>query len=139
MPEFEVVADPVARLKAWSSELLESLRADASLPEQRVRFGERHGSWFLSLQWSEGSLDRGAAIALTNAEALGDAVAESVFISVQSSASSDERFVVESIYDRRRSVRRLEPSQLEGWLFAAIARSRQYTPTSLTSSYETGI
>lgn len=61
MPEFEVVADPVARLKAWSSELPESLRADASLPEQRVRFGERHGSWFLSLQWSEGSLDRGAA------------------------------------------------------------------------------
>jgi len=58
---------------------------------------------------------------------------------VRSTASNDERFVIENLYDKRRSLRRISSEQLDDWLMSALERARAYTQASLSHAYPTGI
>jgi hypothetical protein len=58
-------------------------------------------------------------------------------VTVRASASSDEAFVAELLYNRWRSMQRFSGEMLE-WFLAAIQRAAAYSSISLTQSYETG-
>ena len=101
--------------------------------------GERHGSWFIGVSWSTGSgIQRSAEIALTNATALEDSRADAAFVSARASASTDAYWVSDMVYEQRRSVRRIDPIDLENWLRAAIELADSYTPAALTNAYALG-
>jgi hypothetical protein len=108
------------------------------MPDASVDFGERHGSWFLQLSWQEGDLWRSAELALTNPQATPDDLTITTYVTVRASASTDSRYVTETLYDNRRSSLRLWSDQLQSLLLTAVQRARGYNPGSLTESYLRG-
>lgn len=99
---------------------------------------ERFGSWFLKLSWQDETLSKAAELALTNPDATPDETTQSAFISVRASASNDEAYICEPIFEARRALRRNPTQQWEDWLLAAVARAQSYTVESLTEAYLTG-
>jgi hypothetical protein len=135
--EFMTLDEQLALLKGWSSEqshLISALELDGA----RTVFGERHGSWFLRVWWTADELMRSAELALTNATILPDAQADTVVVSVRATASSDERYVSESVYERRRSVKRLPSETLEEWFRSAVERAGAFSQRDLSSAYRLG-
>lgn len=100
-----------------------------------INLGERHGSWFVEFAWTAAELHRSAELAVTNATGLDDSVATEAYISVRASASSETHWTATSIYERRRSLSRVSPDNLEGWILAAVRVASSYTPGALTDSY----
>ena len=139
MPEFETFGQEVEYLKSLSGQLPGRIRDLGERLGARVVFGERHGSWLLRMMWQRDGLTRTAELALTNPEPTPDSTTDASYVTVRSSASNDLRYVVEDIYNKRRSVRRLPPEQLDDWLFAALERADGYTDASLIEGYATGI
>jgi|GEM_PF-4949496 len=138
MPEYNTISEQVEYLKAWSSQHAGQVAA-FELPELTIDNGERHGSWFLRLLWRDQGLSRSAELALTNSDITPDESTEYALITVRSTASNDERFVIENLYDKRRSLRRISSEQLDDWLMSALERARAYTQASLSHAYPTGI
>lgn len=136
-PEFETLSEQIALLKQWSSQPSQVL-GDVELDGARADFGERHGSWFLRLTWTTENLTRTAELALTNATVSPDNLADRAVVTVRASASSDERFVVEGIYEGRRGVRRLHSDDLAGWLRAAVGRAGNLSNRELSQTYLLG-
>jgi hypothetical protein len=139
MPEFETFSEEVEYLKTLSGHLPVDIRNLGERLGARVDVGERHGSWLLRMMWQRDGLIRTAEVALTNPEPTPDNTTTASYITVRSSASNDQRYVAEDIYNRRRSVRGLHQEQLEDWLFAALQRADGYSESSLIEGYETGI
>lgn len=138
MPQFESVSESVTVLKRWSAEPPGRLDAN-ELGGLVLRFGERHESWFLRLTWEEQGLSRLAEIALTNAEAVPDDQATAAVLSVRAGASDESRYVLEPLYERRRSVNRLDSDEVEELLASAINRATAYVASSLANAYATGL
>lgn len=101
--------------------------------------GERFGSWFLAITWLQDGLTKSAEIGVTNPDVVSDADADRAVITVRASASSERRFVVERLYERRRAVSRVDSDQLESWLTSAIERAIGYNAASLRDAYATGV
>jgi hypothetical protein len=136
-PEFKTLDEQLTLLKGWASQ--PSRVVDAlDLDDSRAVFGERHGSWFLRVWWTSDDLLRVAELALTNATIVPDAQADTVVVSVSATASSDERFVTESIYERRRSVRRLPSETLAEWFRSAVERAGAFSQRDLSDAYRLG-
>jgi hypothetical protein len=134
--EFESLSEVIRALKGWSETLpgrWSNVAADRS-----VAFGERHGSWFLQVAWSQDEVSRSAELALTNAGVTQDAVATAAYISVRASASTDSRFVVETLYEQRRAPTSVSREELAGLLESAITRALNYNSASLNEVYATG-
>lgn len=138
MPDFESVAASVAELKRWSTELPESAQVPLRGLTSRSRFGERHGSWFLVARWSSDGLSRAAELAFTNGAAIPDEVATQAIVTVRASASSEEAFVAELLYNRWRSVQRFSRETMVEFFLAAIQRAAAYSSFSLVRAYQTG-
>lgn len=136
-PEFETLAEQVAILKQWSA-LPSRVVGDLSVDGIRADFGERHGSWFLRLSWAGDELIRTAELALTNATLAPDSEAEAAVVTVRATASSEERFVIENIYEGRRRVRRLNSAELETWLRTAVERASSLSNRELSQTYLLG-
>ncbi len=68
-----------------------------------------------------------------------DADATAAYISVRASASTNSRFVVETLYDQRRAPTRVSREELARLLESAVTRARSYNSTSLTEVYATGL
>jgi hypothetical protein len=136
-PEFETLSEQIALLKQWSSQPSQVL-GDLNVVGARADFGERHGSWFLRLSWTADNLTRTAELALTNPTVARDNVANIAIVTVCASASSDERFVLESIYEGRRGVRRLHSDDLAGWLRTAVERAGNLSNRELSQTYLLG-
>ncbi len=136
-PEFETLSEHAALLKRWSSQPSQLL-GDLTVEGARADFGERHGSWFLRLSWTTENLTRTAELALTNATVVPDGVAESAVVTVRASASSEERFVAETVYEARRGVRRLTSDDLAGWLRTAVERASNLSNRELSQPYLLG-
>ncbi len=137
MPDFESVADSVAELKRWSDQLPESALLTLRGLSARSRFGERHGSWFLEARWSSDGLSRASELAFTNGAAIPDEVATQAIVTVRASASSEEAFVAELLYNRWRSMQRFSREAMVEFFLAAIQRASAYSPISLVRAYET--
>ncbi|MBL0749475.1 hypothetical protein [Nocardioides baculatus] len=125
-------------LAAWGDDLPGQVRNSLGQLNPRTISGERHGSWFLRLEWSTSGLTRLVEVALTNPELTPDSATTSAVVSVRAAATTDERFVSETLFESRRSLARLQPDALADQLAAAIQRSRSYTNTNLVSTYVTG-
>jgi hypothetical protein len=135
--EFETLSEQVALLKAWSAEPARVL-ADLNLDGVRADFGERHGSWFLRLRLTADEVIRTAELALTNATMAPDNEAEYAIVTVRASASSDERFALEKIYEGRRGVRRLRTATFEAWLRSAVERANGLSNRERSQTYLLG-
>lgn len=127
----QVLAGWSQRLPAQALQSLEDRNATAS-------FGERHGSWVLRVFWVEGDIFRFADLALTNSEATPDDVTIYGVITVRSAASKADRYIVETLYERRRAVSRLPDGYLADQLVVALRRALAYTSVNLTERYRTG-
>lgn len=139
MPEYEAVSDLVVLLKLWAQEVPRSALQGSEVAEARARFGDRHGSWTLALDWNQGGLDRSAELALTNPEVTSDEVSKRSIVTARASASTDDRYVVEVVYEKSRAVGRVTDQVLLELLTAAIDRAAGYGPAALVDAYETGL
>jgi hypothetical protein len=137
MPDSDALVGQLELIKSWKQGLPPRAAELVAGIDARIDFGERHGSWFLRLIWEEGDLSKSAELALTNAEPTSDDVSESAVVSVRSSASSQSRFVAETVYENRRSMRRLSTDLLEDWLISAVERAAGYNDSSLLFAYDT--
>lgn len=138
MPEFSALSQQVEFLKVYGSDLASRVRELVAVENVQMLSGERHGSWFLRARWQEGPLVKAAEIALTSASALPDDLASTAVVSVRASATSESRYVVETLYERRRGVSRVSSADLTDWLMSAAQRAADYTSASLVSTYSTG-
>ena len=136
-PEFETFSEQVALLKQWSVQPSQVL-GEVDVDDARAEFGERHGSWFLRLRWTTDELTRTAELALTNATLSPDNDAEFAVVTVRATASSEERFVTENIFEGRRGVRRLKSDALEGWIRTAVERANNLSNRELSHTYLLG-
>lgn len=141
MAEEQTVVSFFAEMKdAWGQE--DGLRAvvpqELLNQEPAVFAGERHGSWFLEVRWTAGELSRSAAVALSPPGAVPEGDATSAVLTVRSAASSDQRFVVETMYERNRALSRITLGDVETLFVAALTRAAEYSDRSLTMSYDTG-
>lgn len=100
-----------------------------------VSVGDRHGTWFVEFAWNAGGLHRAAELGVTNATALDDSVATDAVISVRASASSETHWTSTSIYERRRSLSRVSPDNLDEWVSAAVRVASSFTTAALTDAY----
>ncbi len=140
MPErFETVQQYADELKRWSQSLLDELAEATATDIRTVEFGERHGSWFLQVRWSDGDLSKSADVALTNPTSIPDSTAAVARLTVWASASNEVRFVRETLVDSRRTLRRLSTDSLRTYLLSAIQRADNYNVSSLTEAYVTGV
>lgn len=145
MADFERLMDQVAVLKRWSAEPPPAVRRAAVLPDQadiadpQMSTGERHGSWFLEMRWEVDGLVHIATMAITNPTALPDATTGRVIVTALAGATTDTRYVTETVVEHRRAISRMSEADLEAWLLAAVERSRGYTEASLNLAYSTGI
>lgn len=138
MPSFENITDQIAMLQVWATEVPRIVDRSEAV-NASPKLGERHGSWFFSIDWEQGGLWRSAELALTNPEATLDDATEAVVVSVRSSASDARRYVYEVIYEKRRSTKRMSEELFQQWLAAAISRAASYSTASLTDTYRTGL
>lgn len=125
-------------IASWSERLpspvVEALPDASSV----VTFGDRHGSWLLRISWVQAELLRMADLAITNAEATPDELTGSAVVTIRSSASTEERFVVETLFERRRTISRLPEDLLVDQLAAAVRRAGSFTSVNLTATYLAG-
>jgi hypothetical protein len=103
-----------------------------------VTFGDRHGSWVLRIAWVQAELIRIAGLAITNSEATPDELTNNAVVTIRSSASTEERYVVETLFERRRAISRLPAGFLVDQLATAVRRAGSFTSVNLTASYLTG-
>jgi hypothetical protein len=145
MADFERLMDQFAVLKRWSTELPSGVRRAALLPDQtdavdlQMATGERHGSWFLEMRWELDELVHIAVLAITNPTALPDTTTERVIVTARAGATTDTRYITETVVEQRRAISRMSETDLEAWLLAAVERSRGYSEASLNQAYSTGI
>jgi hypothetical protein len=67
------LAEQRETLEAWKEQMPASVRETYGNRDVDVTIGERHGSWFIRVQWMEdGDLLKIAELALTNPEATAD-------------------------------------------------------------------
>lgn len=125
-------------LEGWSERLPPQVLQSLADRNATVSFGERHGSWILRLSWVEGEIIRFADLALTNSEATPDDATNYGVITIRSAASTEDRYVVETLYERRRAVSRLPEDFLVDQLDVALRRATSYTTVNLTERYRTG-
>ena len=97
------------------------------------------GDFFMAMDRQQGGLARSAELAFTNPEAMPDEVATRAVVSVRASASTEERFVAEILYQRSRASSRLSEDELLELLAAAVDRAAGYNGASLTEAYVTGL
>lgn len=84
--------------------------------------GRRH-DLVHALRWVSDELARTAELGLTRVTLAPNGEADEVIVAVRASASSDERLVLEDLYERPRSVRRLASDDLGPWLRTAVERA----------------
>lgn len=125
-------------LAEWEARLPGVVSEARGNEPSEVSFGERHGSWILSIAWHQADMLRIAELAITNPEAVPDDQTDAVAIEVRASATTDERFVVEKPYESRRSVKRIPDDFLALRLATAVRRAAAFTPQNLQQTYVTG-
>jgi hypothetical protein len=126
-------------LEGWQHSLPPSVNELLQGRDPEVTFGEKHGSWVLRVSWVQAEILRIADIALTNTESTPDDVTTYAFITIRSAASTNEKWVAETLYERRRTVSNLPDDFLADQLVAAVLRAIAYTLVNLTESYRTGV
>jgi hypothetical protein len=134
----ETLKEQEQLLADWEEQLPPQVRISLGDVAPTVRSGERHGSWYLRLQWRDDGMLRVAELALTNAEATPDASSRAAIVSVRAGATTDDLFVVETLYEQRRGLARLLEDFMADQLAAAVRRAATYTRTSLALPYQTG-
>ncbi|HEY8112890.1 MAG TPA: hypothetical protein VII16_08480 [Actinomycetes bacterium] len=125
-------------IAGWESDLPAQVRSRLGNLTPTVRTGERHGSWFFRLEWVDAGVLRLAELALTNPESTSDDVTTAAVVSVRAGATTNERYVAETLYERRRGLSRLQEGFLADQLAAAVQRSTSYTNANTASEYQTG-
>lgn len=138
MPE-ETFDDLLGLLGHWVDETPETFRRELGDRLFKAEGGERHGSWFFRLTWTEDGLAKIAEIFLTNPGPNPDSNANSVILSARSAASTQNRYVLEALTDEKRSIKRIRIEDLVSLLNATINRAIGYTETSLSQAYVTGL
>lgn len=98
--------------------------------------GEKHGSWFLSFEWTYGNLFRIAEMSFTNPGSLADEDTLKMLVTVRAGATNDLKFVFEDVEKRRvaTNLKQLEP--LLAFISQAVIRASAFTESSLTTAYE---
>lgn len=124
-----------ALLKSWGERLPSSASMQLEGRETTLTSGERHGTWFIRVEWVQDSLLRLAELGLTNPQPTRDEVSTDAVVSSRAGASNEVRFVSETLLGQRRTLARLPQDFLELQLAAAVQRALGYTVQNLTENY----
>ena len=125
-------------LSGWLERLPEQVVESLGDRPWGATVGERHGSWLLRLTWAEDEVIRFADLALTNSEAIPDELSTFAVLTVSAAATTSDRYIVEIVYERRRSIARIPEDFIVDQLAVAVRRAIAFTPVNLTSRYLTG-
>lgn len=123
-------------LAMWKERAPEQVDALLRDTGYEVSSGERHGTHFVTFEWDDG-ITRMASLGITNTAATPDVSTETAIVTVRAAATTRARFIVEDLYDRRRSLKRAGEF-LEQQIVAATRRAASYTEQSLTETYLLG-
>ena len=135
MPDEVTLTERLSALRTWGDNLPRSVLEPLIGYEPKMAFAERHGTWTLQVKWVDSGISKAAELGFTNAQSVPDTEAKSAVVSVRSSASSRQQFIVETLFERRRTMSRMKDDELEELLKAAVQRAKEYNELSLRHTY----